>query len=75
MRLIGPCAGMEGIVLLRIFVGKDGTVREIRLAKGVNSELNKAAVEMLEDSRWTPAIQNNNPVGVWVSYPVRFRLR
>lgn len=68
-------AGIEGYVTLYVLIDKDGKVRDIQVRKGVGGGLDEAAVEAVKAVPWTPAIQNNRPVSVWVSVPVRFRLR
>lgn len=68
-------AGIEGMVILHVLVDKQGRVRDVRLIKGIGAGLDESAIESVRQSRWTPAIQNTKPVAVWVSYPVRFKLR
>ena len=68
-------AGVEGMVILHVLVDKEGNVRDIRLIKGIGAGLDESAIASVRQSKWTPAIQNHKPVSVWVSYPVRFKLR
>lgn len=68
-------AGVEGVVVLHVLIDKAGKVRDIRVIKGIGAGLDEAAVEATRQSTWTPAIQNHKPVAVWVSCPVRFKLR
>lgn len=68
-------AGIEGTVIVRILVDKEGRVRETRLARGVGAGLDEAAIEAIRRTIYTPAIQNNRPVAVWVAQSVVFRLR
>ena len=68
-------AGVEGMVILHVLVDKEGNVRDVRLIKGIGAGLDESALESVRQSKWTPAIQNHKPVAVWVSYPVRFKLR
>ncbi len=42
---------------------------------GANAGFEEAALEAARRSTWTPALQNNQPVRVWISYEVKFRLR
>ncbi len=75
-------AGVEGTIVIRIFINEDGTVYQnnvsIRTGKGGDIEhvaqLASAAFEAVMKTSWEPAIQNNNPVGVWYSIPVSFQL-
>jgi protein TonB len=68
-------AGVEGMVILLVLIDKDGTVRDVQVRKGIGAGLDEAAVEAVKKIPWTPAIQNSRPVAVWMSVPVRFRLR
>lgn len=68
-------AGIEGTLILHVLIDKDGNVRNIRVIKGLGAGLDEAAIEAMKKSKWTPAIQNHKPVAVWMSVPVRFKLR
>ena len=67
--------GVEGMVMLLVLIDKDGKVRQVLVRKGIGAGLDEAAVEAVKKVPWTPAIQNSRPVAVWMSVPVRFRLR
>jgi protein TonB len=68
-------AGIEGTVLIKILVDKQGRVRDAILLRGVGAGLDEAALEAIRKWVYTPAIQNSRPVAVWVAQPVNFRLR
>lgn len=68
-------AGVEGTVVLHVLVDKEGNIRNVRVIKGLGAGLDEAAIESAKNSKWTPAIQNHRPVAVWVSLPIRFKLR
>lgn len=68
-------AGIEGVVMLHVLIDKEGKVRDVRVIKGIGAGLDEAAVKAVKTSIWTPAIQNQRPVAVWVSFPFRFKLR
>ncbi len=68
-------AGIEGTVLIKILVDKQGRVRDAILLRGVGAGLDEAALEAIRKWVYTPAIQNSRPVAVWVAQPVLFRLR
>ncbi|MFC2130330.1 energy transducer TonB [Bacteroidota bacterium] len=68
-------AGIEGKVLIRILVEKDGKPKRHRIEYSDNEQLNKAAIKAVMSSVFTPAIQNDRPVTCWVTIPVTFRLR
>jgi protein TonB len=68
-------AGIEGTVVLRLLVGKDGKVRDVIVGQGVSEVLDEAAIAAAREYVFKPAIQNKNPVAVWVAIPFRFSLR
>lgn len=68
-------AGVEGVVTLWIYVNADGTVADVQLynSSGVNS-LDEAAMSAAWNTRWSPARNNGQPVGVWTSLSYNFEL-
>ena len=68
-------AGVEGVVTLWIYVNGDGTVADVQLynSSGVNS-LDEAAMSAAWNTRWSPARNNGQPVGVWTSLSYNFEL-
>lgn len=69
-------AGIEGQVLIQCFIDKTGRVKETIVIRGVpNTGLNESAVAALRKTRFRPARQRENPVGVWVTIPINFKLQ
>ncbi len=68
-------AGIEGKVLIRVLVGENGKPKKYRIEQTDNAQLNKAAIDAVMSSVFTPAIQNKKPVQCWITIPVNFRLR
>jgi TonB family protein len=68
-------AGIEGVVTVRALVGKDGKVRDALIGKGVHQLLDEAALAAAKECVFKPAIQNKNPVAVWVAIPFNFHLQ
>ncbi|TAL69700.1 MAG: energy transducer TonB [Bacteroidetes bacterium] len=68
-------AGIEGKVVVRVFVGKDGRPTKTIIEASDNELLNDAAKSAIMKSVFTPAIQNGSPVSLWVSIPINFKLR
>ncbi len=68
-------AGVEGVVTLWIYVQADGTVADVQLynSSGVSS-LDDAAMSAARNTRWSPARNNGQPVGVWTSLSYNFEL-
>lgn len=69
-------AGVEGRVIVKALIDKSGSVLKTLVEYTDNSLLNQAAIDAIKNYKnFTPAIQNNKPVTVWISIPIRFRLR
>jgi periplasmic protein TonB len=69
--------GVQGLVQVRALVKKDGLTAEVSVApgKGVSPELDRAAVEAVQQWVFSPARAKGKPVAVWVVVPVKFSLR
>jgi TonB family protein len=69
-------AGIEGTVIVQVFVDKKGRVKETSILKGIpNTGLDEAAIAAIRKTRFKPAKQRGQAVGVWISIPVNFRLK
>lgn len=69
-------AGIEGQVLIQCFIDKTGRVKETIVLKGIpNTGLDEAAVDALRKTRFRPAEQRGENVGVWITIPINFKLQ
>ncbi len=69
-------AGIEGTVVVQVFVEEKGRVKETVILKGIpNTGLDEAATDAISVVRFKPAKQRERAVGVWISIPVNFRLK
>jgi protein TonB len=68
-------AGIQGKVYVRVLVGTDGKPKRYIVEHSDNELLTEAAVKAVMSATFTPAIQNGQPIAVWVSIPIDFRLR
>jgi protein TonB len=69
-------AGVSGLVVAHLLVGKDGRVLDVRIdEKHSVLMLNEAAILAARQWVFTPAFSNNRPVAVWVAVPFRFHLQ
>ena len=66
--------GIEGKVILKILVGKDGKVKEVALRKGLDPELDRAAIEGVKLFLFSPAKIGDKPVSVYIDYTYVFIL-
>ncbi len=70
-------ASIQGVVWVNALVDKEGKVRDVIIVKdsGANAGFEEAAVEAAKKTIWKPAIANGQPIAVWVTYKVEFKLR
>lgn len=67
---------LQGTVVLRFKVGKDGSVEEVRIRQGLSKECDAAAVAVVKKlNRFIPAKSQGHPVPVWFTLPIRFRIQ
>ena len=67
---------IEGRVVLKFVVNGDGTVTRIEILKGVHPVLDQEAKRVVSMfPKWKPGRQNGEPVPVWFSVPVNFKLK
>jgi len=69
-------AGVEGTVIVQAFINENGVVEDVVIVKGVpKTGLDEAAIEAVKKTRFKPAQQRDQAVGVWYSIPITFRLK
>jgi len=68
-------AGAEGNVLVSFIVTKKGTVKDIELIKGVNPDLDKAALKVMKTLQpFMPAVIDGEKVDIKLKSLITFRL-
>jgi protein TonB len=67
-------AGLEGTVLIKVFVGIEGAVLDAQLLQSVHPVLDNAALNAARRCRFEPGRQRTIPVATWVAVPYRFRI-
>jgi TonB family protein len=68
-------SGVAGTVWVQALVDKKGKVRKVKLAKSSgHKELDESALKAAWGNEFSPAMQNDKPVAVWVTYKVGFSL-
>jgi len=63
-------AGIEGSVFAKLWIDKEGKVKDVVILKSPSELFNPAVVEAAKQWLFTPAVMNSGPVAVW--FPVRF---
>ena len=67
--------GIQGRVVVRFVVKKDGTVGDVQILRGVDATLDKEAVRVVKSiPNFIPGKQNGHAVNVWFTLPVSFKL-
>src|SRR3546814_11928533 len=65
----------QGTVAIKVLVGPEGTVQELKLAESSgNSRLDKAALSAVRKWRFAPPQQAGKTVPAWVLFPLPFLL-
>ncbi len=69
-------AGIQGRVAIQFTVGADGAVRDAKVLRGVNEDLDAEALRVVSSSpRWEPGMQDGKAVPVTFTFPVFYQLR
>ncbi len=67
---------LQGTVVLRFRVEKDGSIGQIVVKQSLSKECDQAAAQVVSKlKRFTPARQQGHPVPVWFTLPIRFRIQ
>ena len=68
-------ANLEGRVWVKILVSREGKPKKAVVVKSDAEIFNQSATEAAMKYAFTPALQNNKPIAVWVVVPFKFELR
>lgn len=68
-------AGTQGRVTVQFVVGKDGSIGNVGILRGVDPNLDAEAIRVISGMpKWKPGTQKGEPVNVRYTVPVMFRL-
>lgn len=68
--------GVQGRVIAKFVVEKDGSITEAKIVKSVSPELDAEALRVIGTMpNWMPGMQNGEPVRVKYTVPITFRLQ
>jgi len=67
--------GVEGRVVVTFVVQRDGSATDFKIAKSADKELDEEALRVCKLlPKFTPATKDGEPVPVWYTLPVTFKL-
>jgi periplasmic protein TonB len=67
--------GIEGKVFIQFVVGKDGSISEIKVIKGIGAGCDEEATRVLQSApAWKPGKQRGKPVKQRMVLPITFKL-
>ncbi len=67
--------GIQGTVTLRVLVGEDGDVQDVRVVRGLPDGLTEQAIEAARQAKFKPATKDGQAVSYWVLLQLEFTLR
>ena len=68
--------GIQGKVFIQFVVGKDGSINNVTVLRGVDPSLDKEAVRVVKNMpKWKPGKQRGKPVYVRYQVPINFKLQ
>jgi TonB family protein len=66
-------AGVEGVVILKLVVTADGSVRDITVQKSLSPDLDQSAFNTVSQWKFEPGMKDGQPVAVRINVEVNFR--
>lgn len=68
--------GVQGRVVVQFVVKKDGSIGDVKVARSKDPDLDREAVRVVKTfPNFTPGKMNGQPVNVWYTLPVNFKLQ
>ncbi len=67
-------AGIEGRVFVQFVVNEEGSVEDVVVTRGIGAGCDEEAVRVVRNAKFTPGIQEGEPVKVRMTLPVTFKL-
>ena len=66
---------IQGRVVVKFVVEKDGSIGQATIAKGVDKDLDREAIRVVKKTRWQPGKNNGVAVRSYFTLPVTFKLQ
>ncbi len=67
-------AEIEGKVWAKVWIDKEGKIRQVVIIKSDSEIFNQAVIDAVNKWTFTPALMSTGPVAVWLSLPFVFKL-
>lgn len=68
--------GVQGKVIVKFVVGRDGSVSQAQVLRGVDPALDREALRVVNSMpKWNPGMNNGQAANVWFTLPITFRLQ
>jgi len=68
--------GIGGTIRVYLFVTEEGVVSDVRIDESSgNAKLDDGALEVAKRFEFTPALNGDEPVAVWIAFPITFQVR
>jgi protein TonB len=68
--------GIQGRVVVQFVVSKNGAISDVKVLQPLHPSCDKEAVRLISSMpKWIPGKQNGNPVNVYYTIPIRFKLQ
>ena len=68
--------GVQGKVIVQFVVTKDGSIGNVKVVRSVDRDLDNEAIRVCKKlPKFIPGKQNGQPVNVWYTLPVTFKLQ
>ena len=66
---------VEGTVLVRFVVAKDGWIKDAKVVRSVSPEIDEEAMRVVSYmAKWKPAIKDGKPVQCMYTLPLKFKI-
>jgi periplasmic protein TonB len=65
---------IEGVVLVRVLIGSDGSVKQVKVMRWLHDGLNEEAIRFAYLLRFKPAMKDGQPVAYWQPVEIEFNL-
>lgn len=73
---VAAANGVQGRVIVRFVVGKDGSISQASIIRSVDPALDREALRCVNTMpNWNPGYDQGEPVAVWFTLPVTFKLQ